>query len=274
MANKLKVINPEESPRARFAYEMRRHRLNMGWSQAALAAQLGWASQSAIGNIETMHRAPGEALAHALDRLFDLDGHFLELWRDTRPHTPDFYKDIAQAEQKANEIHTWNPLLIDGLFQTESYARAIFEDEPGITPEEVDQFVIGRMRRQTILTGSQGPMIVSLINEGALHQPAGDDALMRDQFDRLIEIAHHPRVTLQVVPYESKSLVGLLSAFEIVIKRGTPQIAHIDAMLAGRTIGERDAIGRLLLYWGSLRSAALPRRQSLAKIEEVRKRWT
>ncbi len=101
-----------------------------------------------------------------------------------------------------------------------------------------------------------------------------DNTLMCDQFDHLIEISHHPRVILQIVPYESRSLVGLLSASEIVIKRGTPYIAHIDAMLTGRTIGDRDAIGRLLLRWGVPRAAALPRRQSLAKIEEVRKRWT
>ncbi len=58
------------------------------------------------------------------------------------------------------------------LFQTESFARAIFEDEPGITPEEVERFITSRERRQTVLTGTQGPMIISLINEGALHQPA------------------------------------------------------------------------------------------------------
>lgn len=266
-------IDPEESPHHRFSYEMRRHRLLAGWTQERLAERVQM-SPSKIGNVETTYRHADEHLAKALDEIFGLDGHFLSLWQDTRPQAPEHYRDFATAEEKADEVHSWNPLLIPGLFQTEAYARRVFEGAPGITSDEVDQRLRQRLRRQEILTRPDGPMIFSVIDEGVLRRPLGDADMAREQLGHLLEIAEHPRVTLQVVPYSSFSATGLQAAFSIAFAHGIVGSTYIESPPWGRTVGDREVISALLRGFNLLRAGALPERQSMFKIREVMDEWT
>ncbi len=265
-------IDPEESPRHRFTYEMRRHRMLAGWSQEQLARRVHM-SPSKIGNVETTYRNADEKLAEALDRVFGLDGYFRELWLDTRPHAPEHYRDFASAEQRADEVHTWNPLLVPGLFQIESYARRIFRGAPGITPDEAEQRLQNRMRRQAILSRRDGPMILSLIDEGVLHRPIGDSETMREQLGHLLKMAEHPRVTIQVVPYASVSTAGLQAAFSIAVTRGNVGTVYVECPPRGRTLGDREVISALLCRFNVIRAAALPGDQTIDVIKEVMDRW-
>ncbi|HEY9523560.1 MAG TPA: helix-turn-helix transcriptional regulator [Thermopolyspora sp.] len=265
-------IDPEESPHHRFTFEMRRHRLREGWTQGQLARRLRM-SPSKIGNIETSYRHADERLAQALDRVFGLNGFFHELWRDTRPQAPEHYRDFAIAEQRADEVHSWNPLLIPGLFQIEPYARQIFRGAPAITPEEIEQRLRNRMRRQVVLTRQDGPMVLSLIDEGALHRPLGDADMMREQLGHLLKVAEHPRVTIQVVPYSAYSTTGLQAAFSIAVSCGSASTVYLESPPRGRTVGDRDMISTLLRYFNVIRAEALPERQSISKIKEVMDGW-
>ena len=266
-------IDPEESPHHRFTFEMRRHRLREGWTQGQLARRLRM-SPSKIGNIETSYRHADERLAQALDRVFGLNGFFHELWRDTRPQAPEHYRDFAIAEQRADEVHSWNPLLIPGLFQIEPYARQIFRGEPAIRAEEVEERLRQRMRRQVILTRQDGPMVLSLIDEGVLHRPLGEADTMREQFAHLLEIAEHPRVTVQIVPYSARSTAGLQAAFSIAISRGSASTVYLESPPQGRTVGDREMISTLLRRFSVIRAGALSEPQSICKIKEVMDGWT
>ncbi|MEV5409436.1 helix-turn-helix transcriptional regulator [Thermopolyspora sp. NPDC052614] len=273
MANPVE-IDPEQSPRHRFAFEMRKHRLREGWTQKHLAKLLLVAT-STVGNIETTYRAPDQRFAAELDRVFGLQGEFQQLYRNIRFETaPPHVRDYRAAEEKADELHIWSPMLIPGMFQTEAYARKIFEDAPGITPDEVDARVHRRMQRQTLVTRDRGPLVLGLIDEGALHRWYGGAALMREQFDRLLEIAVRPGVTIQIVPYASQSAAGLMGAFEIAIINGSAYAAYLDSTPDGRTAGDRSILARVLSRWNRLRAAALPERPSLELIKEMGNRWT
>jgi transcriptional regulator with XRE-family HTH domain len=266
-------IDPEESPHHRFSYEMRRHRLLAGWTQERLAKRVQM-SPSKIGNVETTYRHADEHLAKALDEIFGLDGHFLSLWQDTRPQAPEHYRDFADAEQKADEVHSWNPLLIPGLFQTEAYARRIFEGAPAITPDEVEHRVRNRMRRQSLLSSQRGAMVLSLIDESILRRPMGDREMMREQLSHLLEIASHRRITVQVIPLAALSTTGLQGAFEIVIVRGSACMIYAESMPEGRISGDRTVITELLQCFNLIRASALPAHESIVKIKEVMDEWT
>lgn len=229
-------INPDESPQARFAFEVRRHRLRAGWTQLQLARILT-VSPSTIGMLETLRRKPDRRFADACDKVFQLDGVFRELWKKTRwEEAPEHFRDFMALEAQASALRIWDPLLIPGLFQTESYARRIFEDEPGITPELVEQRVAARIQRQITLTRANGPMIWSVIDEGVLHRPMGDADLMREQLAWLLEMADRPRVTIQIVPYAAWSAVGL--------RRLSPLPRYVGRRIAC-TSRARHAVSRL-----------------------------
>jgi transcriptional regulator with XRE-family HTH domain len=267
-------INPEDSPLARFAYELRTRRLEAGLTQRQFARRIGF-SASQVAMVETLRRNPDELFAIACDKEFGLKDHFVGMRKAIKwEMVPEHYRDWRSAEEKADEVHIWTPMLISGLFQTEAYARSIFEDEPGITPEEVDAKVHRRMQRQKLLTREKGPLIVSLLDEGVLHRPVGSRAVMREQLDHLLKMAAHPRVTLRVVPYDSYSMVGLAGGFSIAFIRGAAYVVYVDSSPLGRTLGDRDVISRLLPRWNALQAAALPVRPSICKIAEMRDTWT
>ncbi|MFC7383860.1 helix-turn-helix domain-containing protein [Sphaerisporangium rhizosphaerae] len=267
-------INPDESPLARFAYELRQYRLEKGWTQLQLSRKLTVAV-STLGMVETVRRRPDRRFADACDSVFQLDGVFYELWKRTRwESAPDHFRDFLALEAQASALQSWDPLLVPGIFQIKSYAKRIFDDEPGITPELVEQRLTNRMERQTMLLRERGPMILSLIDEGALRRPMGAAEVMREQLARLLEVTEHPRVTIQVVPYNAWSAVGLQTAFTIAELRGAPYGVYIESTPRGLTIGERETITSLVGRYDALRAAALPKNLSFGIIEEVMAQWT
>jgi hypothetical protein len=112
-------------------------------------------------------------------------------------------------------------------------------------------------------------MVWSLIDEGVLHRPMGDADLMREQLERLSEMAKHPRVTIQIVPYTAWSAVGLQTAFMIAELRGAVYSVYIESTPRGVTVGDRGTITALVGRYNALRAAALPKNLSLGIIKEV-----
>ncbi|MEU8266665.1 helix-turn-helix transcriptional regulator [Sphaerisporangium sp. NPDC049002] len=267
-------INPDESPQARFAYELRERRLQSGWTQLKLARMLT-VSVSTVGMLETLRRRPDRRFADACDKAFKLDGVFRELWKETRwESAPEHYRNFMELETQASALQCWDPLLIPGLFQIESYARRIFEDEPGITPELVERRVANRMQRQAILTREKSPLIWSLIDETALRRPMGEADMMCEQLGWLLEVAKNPRVTIQIVPCAAWSAVGLQAAFTIAELRGAPYSVYVESAPRGLTAGDRETVTALVGRYDSLRAAALPQNLSLGIIKEVMAQWT
>ena len=71
-------IDPEESDHHRFAYELRRRRLELGWTQAQLGRRLS-ATGSYIGMIESMKRRPPLCFIEACDKVLGLQGALRDL---------------------------------------------------------------------------------------------------------------------------------------------------------------------------------------------------
>ncbi len=272
---KMVDIDPEKSAAARFAYELRRHRLVAGLTQAQVGRRIGF-SESMIGMVETLKRDPTEGFARLCDRAFRLDGVMLGLYMEAwppPPPVPEHFRDWAAEELRATALRLWDPLLIPGLFQTEAYARQIFEDEPGITAEQIDQRITGRMQRKRALSRDDPPMVWALIDEGVLHRPIGGPTVMREQLESLIEMSQRPRITIQIVPYGSRASAGLLGAFGIAEIRGAAYTVYVETQPRGRTIDDRGLITQLLTRYDTIRGEAHAQSLSLKLIEEAVRRW-
>ncbi|MFC7385654.1 helix-turn-helix domain-containing protein [Sphaerisporangium rhizosphaerae] len=269
-------IDPQSSGAARFSYELRRHRLRAGMTQEQFGRRVGY-SESLIGMVETCRRIPTEGLAQLCDQVFGLDGVMHGLYLDAwppLPPVPEHFRDWAAEELRATALRLWDPLLIPGLFQTEQYARWIIECAPGITAEEIDRRVSGRMQRKKALTLDDGPMVWALLDEGVLHRPIGYPQAIRQQLEYLVEVARHPKVTIQIVPYGAKAGAGLIGAFGIAEMRGVPYTVYVEAQPHGRTIGERGMISRLVTRYDAIRGEAQSQSLSLRMIEEAVRKWT
>ncbi len=272
---KMVDIDPEASAAARFAYELRRHRLMAGLTQGQVGRRIGF-SESMIGMVETLKREPTEGFARLCDRVFRLDGVLYGLYKEAwppPPPVPEHFRDWAAEELRATTLRLWDPLLIPGLFQTETYARWIIECAPGITSEEVDQRVSSRMQRKRALFGDDPPMVWSVIDEGVLCRPVGSTSIVREQLEHLVEMARHPKVTIQVVPYGARAGAGLLGAFGIAEMRGIPYTVYVESQPHGRTIDERSLITKIVNRYDAIRGEAHSQSLSLKMIEEAVRKW-
>ncbi|MDP9609880.1 hypothetical protein JOF35_002157 [Streptomyces demainii] len=129
-------------------------------------------------------------------------------WDGYRGLLPPAFLDIAELEHHAVRMRSLQALSIPGLFQTEAYARALFNSAvPPFPPEEVDLRVEHRMRRRAILEGEDPPRFDAIVHEAALRMRFGGRKVARAQLEHLMEIAQWPHVTLRVVTFASENFV-------------------------------------------------------------------
>ncbi|MGW4638813.1 helix-turn-helix domain-containing protein [Sphaerisporangium sp. NPDC004334] len=267
-------VNPEESPRALFAYELRRYRLEAGLTQAELAHRIGYTT-SVVGMVETARRPPGKRLANLCDETLGLDGVLTRLCAIARWETvPEHFRNWMDVEQQATALRSWDPLLIPGLFQVEEYARKVIEGEPGLTPDQRDQHVGSRLRRKAIFEKEHPPTVWSIMDESVLHRPLGGSTVMRTQLEYLLEIAQHPKVIIQVVPYSAESTAGMLSAFTIAELQGASHIVYVESSARGQVIDDRTTILGVAARYDAIRAEAHAQYLSLQLIKDVIQRWT
>lgn len=87
-------------------------------------------------------------------------------------------------------LRTWQPLVVPGLLQTESYARQVFRGaNPGRSDADIEQRAAARMARQRIWQRSDPapPMLAAVIGETVLRRLADSAYVTREQLARLLE---------------------------------------------------------------------------------------
>ncbi|MBG0816171.1 helix-turn-helix transcriptional regulator [Planomonospora sp. ID82291] len=269
-------LDPSTSPTALFGYELRRHRQEAGLSQAKLAGRAGYALGT-ISMAETGRRPPTEDFARRCDEVLGADGALIrikEMIDNLASRLPAWFRPWVEIEQAAESLRTWEPLIVPGLLQTADYARALFTGEPRSSAEGVEKDVAARLERQRILEREEPPMLWAVIDEGVIHRRIGDETVMAAQLDHLLETARLPHVTVQVLPSDAGSTVGLRGAFVVAQVRGLANTVYLETAGQGQVTDRPDDVADIVITYEAIRTEALPQRASLKLIEEMRDRWT
>ncbi|HMH91402.1 MAG TPA: Scr1 family TA system antitoxin-like transcriptional regulator, partial [Streptosporangiaceae bacterium] len=110
---------------ALFAAELSARRAELGLSQAELAQRLSY-SESLVAMVENRRRAPTLEFAQRCDTVFGFPGTFARLQQNARKTPlPGWFRPYAEIEATATQLRSWQPAFVDGLLQTEDYARAV-----------------------------------------------------------------------------------------------------------------------------------------------------
>ncbi|MFC6083062.1 helix-turn-helix domain-containing protein [Sphaerisporangium aureirubrum] len=269
-------LKPEESPLAKFGFELRRHRMAAQLTQAQLAGKIHF-STSMVGMVERAARKPERAFAERCDEVLRLDGVLTEMWAMVdreRRWAPWWFREWLQVEQEAIVLRSWDPLLIPGILQTEAYARLVLSGEPGATSELVEQRLAARTQRRGVLSREKPPLVWALIDEGVLHRPIGDSELMREQLCYLADVARHSHVKIQIVPYSAHSTCGLMSPFTVAELPGPRTIVHVESSALGQISGSPSIVELITNRYDAIRADAHPKHVSLLMVEEAMERWT
>lgn len=201
----------------RLAAELRRLRERAGLNGEEVSRRLGW-SGSKLSRIELHRIGVKQADLRKLLELYGLDeGHrdeLLALARESKQKglpqkAAARFPQVATyvyAEAEAESVWNWEPQIVPGLLQTHDYARAVIrpwnEMFPG-PPGEIDRRIEARMLRQQRLTGNPPLAFSVVIDESVLHRRFGDQTVMREQMERMVEAAELPNVEIRVHPLAS-----------------------------------------------------------------------
>lgn len=255
------------TPREQLAGLLQRSRLEAGFeSQGALAKRLNM-SRPVISKAEnTTQPVPSEALLAAwagatgapLDALTDLAHR-------CKSGTPDWFMPYKQAEARATLLRCWGPLVVPGLLQCESYARATLAVEP-YSPERLAELVTARMQRQQVLDHAR---LTAIIDPGVLYRCIGSPAVMAEQCAHLVTMAERPNIALHVVP--ERANVGLWGAFDIATRDGMSTVNLTTVRDVSSTAA--SLVDETMQSWEHILGAAMPRAESIDFVRTQEDQW-
>ena len=208
---------PRSYPTARqrrLGAELRKLRERAGMSGSEAAAYLGGeraqishiesgrygVSSERVRRLATHYSATNK---HLVDALADMaEERTKGWWDDYRGILSPGFLDLAELEHKASYIRAIEMLYMPGIFQTESYARAIIRSGISNLPaDELNARVEHRTRRRDIFDRPRPTPFEAFIHEAALRMRYCDPDIMREQLDFLREVSTWPFVTIRIIPF-------------------------------------------------------------------------
>lgn len=254
------MLDPGSSLLAFFGAELRRRRVAAGMSQEQLGQAINF-SAALVGRVEVGERMPSPDLARRCDDVLATGGLFAHLRQsmDSDMHAyPAWFREFVEREREATSIREFSALSIPGLLQTDAYARALFRAcKPADTDEEIEQHVAARLERQRILDRAKPPMFWVVVDEGLLRRPVGGTAVFHRQLAHLTEVARHPGVVLQVMPFAAGGHAGLLGEFTLLGLADGREMAYTESVESARLIEQPDEVTAFNLAFDMIRAVAL-----------------
>jgi transcriptional regulator with XRE-family HTH domain len=185
---------------------------------------------------------------------------------------PDWFEAYLGLESAAGTIRSFEIQFVHGLFQTEDYARAVtLLGHRAASPDEIDQRVTVRLKRQDLLARPKSPRIWSIMDEAVLRRPVGGSAVMRAQLRHLVEVAALPQVTVQVVPFARGGHAGAGGSFTILrfAEQDLPDLVYIEQLTSATYLEQRSDVEHYLEVADQLSGAALTPAASTLFLEQV-----
>jgi transcriptional regulator with XRE-family HTH domain len=271
--------------RRRLGHELRELRERAGLTLDEAAAQLEDISAAKISRIET---AKVSVRPRDVEALLDVYGlhdtqrraNLVTLTRESRQR--GWWEQFSDAmsplqdlhiglEAEAVSIRMFSTQVINGLLQTEAYARevlkTIWTSDPPVRIERRVQF---RMARQKILERQDGPQIRCILEEKVLDRPVGSYEILRAQLRRLVDLADLPNVTIRVLPHSIGAHPGIDGSFWIVdLAPPDPSVVYVAYRAGGAYMEHEEEVNLYSDIFMRLEDAAMTAEQSLELIREL-----
>ncbi|MFJ6656793.1 helix-turn-helix domain-containing protein [Streptomyces sp. NPDC091377] len=253
-----------------FGRQLKRFRLRAGLERPAFASMMGY-SASTIAAYEQGRRVPPPRFIDQADEALDAGGVLTEMKEEVaRAQFPPFFRDAARLEGEAVGLHVYDTLTVNGLLQTQAYARAVFRMwRPSLDEELIEERVAARMARQAILTRPPLVHMSFVIEEAVLHRRIGDEHVWRGQLEQILLVGQARNVDIQVMPMRRGEHAGLAGPFTLMETKDGRRIAYTEVQSDSRLHTDRPRVRALEATYGTLRAQAITPQESLALVEEL-----
>jgi transcriptional regulator with XRE-family HTH domain len=251
-----------------FGRQLKRFRSRAGLERPEFGTLTGYAA-STIAAYEQGRRVPPPRFIDVADKVLDAGGILQEMKDEVaRAQFPAFFRDAVRLEAEAVELHIYDTHVVNGLLQTEEYARAVFRmRRPLLDEETIEQRVAARMLRQEIFSRWPAPLMSFVIEEPVLRRPIGGRHVRRGQLEQILLIAQKRNVEMQVMPLQREDHAGLAGPFTLIETTGGQRIAYAEVQKSSQLHTERKPVRELEAQYGIIRAQALTPRESMAFVE-------
>jgi transcriptional regulator with XRE-family HTH domain len=173
---------------------------------------------------------------------------------------PRWFRAFRDLESDATEVMNVCSEVVPGILQTDTYVRAMFDGQ-GVDPADrkvVDSLRV-RAERRRLLDREHAARFAFVLSESVLRRQIGGPAVMAEQLRHLAGVAALPNVTVQVVPFDSRSYESMTSLFTMFrfdheMARDLVYIGmHADAMY----LDKPDTVSGYAELFGRLQAVAL-----------------
>jgi transcriptional regulator with XRE-family HTH domain len=253
-----------------FGKQLKIFRTLAGLSQAELGERLGY-SEALVASVEQGRRIPKEHFLEKADEALGAKGVLAARKEEVaRVRYPSFFRDAARVEAQAVELHFYDTHVVNGLFQTEEYARAVFGmRRPLLDEETIEQRVAARLARQEIFSRRPAPLMSSVIEESVLRRRLGGAAVHRGQLEQLLLIGQKRNVEIQVMPTDREDNAGVDGPFTLLTGKGSEPVAYMEVQGRGTLVTGREEVRVITSRYGIIRAQALTPSESLHVIERL-----
>ncbi|MGW6541367.1 transcriptional regulator [Streptomyces sp. A244] len=262
----INALDPGASPLDYYGFELRRHREAAGLTQRQLGDILNYTG-SLVGQIETARKLPTPEFSERADAALGTDGMFSRLVELVlRSRLPAWFQQVAELQSRAVEICSFEALMVQGLLQTDAYARAVLGV---LDTSNLDDRTAVRLARQRIFEKAEPPVFWVILSEVALHQQIGGQRTMRGQLAHLLSFVGNPRVNVQILPFSAGAHAGMQGSFDIYRFAGDASIVYTEGYGSGHPTANPDTVKDCSLRYDHLQAAALSLRDSAKLIRRV-----
>ena len=248
------------SPREQLSEAMRTARLEAGFATHSKMAKALNMSRPAISKAESPIQAiPSVPLLTAWARACRVPvEEFLEIVQRAKSGASEWFMPYLGAEQLATSVRLWQPSLVPGLCQTESYARAIEKTEAAVSQRLERQQILGRTR------------VVAVIEHSVLQRCIGSARIMTEQCGHLAALVESEKVRLHVVPEGANT--GLGGALAIASSKHLVTVA-LTTMIREITSTAADVVEDAMAGFDEVLGAALGAVPSLEYVRDMEETW-
>ncbi|RFU40494.1 helix-turn-helix domain-containing protein [Actinomadura logoneensis] len=230
-----KPIDPTESLTSCYGQKIRTLRESRGWSQGELGKKIG-ETKDGVSRLELGKQAPANGTGKLLDQVLQAGDYFEThaplVRKEHAARVPESARSLIQSEREASRLRIYEPGLITGLFQIESYTRALAL--AGVRAREVDGVWSERCRRQAILDSESAPLIFAVMDEVAIRRPIGGPGVLKEQLAHLERLLERPNINIQIVPSDAGAYCGMTVGFTLVsFGFGTDDVAYVEGPVRG-----------------------------------------
>ncbi|MEU9452974.1 helix-turn-helix transcriptional regulator [Streptomyces sp. NPDC048277] len=244
-------------------------------TQEELGKRIGYTG-SAISAMETGAQPASDKM---LAKLEEAIGGGLGIFEKARKFVlldkyPAQFKNFALVEQEAVTLSSYQTFVVDGLFQTPEYARALIGGGfPKLPEEKVEELVEARVARRALFDRADPTAMVEVIlEESVLRRPFGSWEVLRDQLRSLAEDAQRDNVSVQVLPTDRGLKAGHAGArgdMKLVETKEHHRLVYMEIEDESVLVSDAAKVARLAHRYAKIRTQALSSDDSLSLIRKL-----